>query len=143
MELKDMSFLNTRNIGINFFGNLVVSQDAVKKLNSFSITDYKVYEGLLNAHICHGFNDALVIDLKELVRLYVYLRADKKEVIEVLGYLIDHGVVYEHLGAGPIRYSEPWRGTYTAAAWYERERYKIFGPEKFKEKSEEAAEEKL
>lgn len=114
MELKDMSFLSVRNIGISFFGNLVVSQDVVKELFSFHITDTKVYEGLVNARICHGFNDILVIDLKELVRMYVYLRADKYDVIQVLGYLIDRGVVYERPGA---------------AAWYEQERYKIFGPE--------------
>lgn len=140
MELKDMPFLNTRNISINFFGSLIVSQDAVIKLGGVPITDYKVYEGLMNSHICHGFNDILVIDLKELVRLYVYLRADKKEVIKVLGYLIDHGVVYERLGAGPIRYAEPWCGTQTAVAWYEQERYKIFGPEVEKVKGEDKGE---
>lgn len=144
MELKEMVFLNPRNIGINFFGSLAVSQEAVMKLNSFPITDYKVYEGLMNSRICHGFNDILVIDLKELIRMYVFMRADKKEVIDVLGYLIDHGVVYEYLGSGSIRYAEPWHGTYIAAALYEQERYKIFGPEveKIKGESEEVAEEK-
>lgn len=148
MELKEMPFLTIRNIGINFFGSLVVSQDAVMKLNNVPITDYRVYEGLMNSRICHGFNDILVVDLKELVRMYVYLRADKKEVIDVLGYLIDHGVVYERPGAGAIRYSELWHGSpngmYTASALYEQERYKIFGPEveKIKGESEEATEEK-
>lgn len=148
MELKDMSFLSVRNIGISFFGNLVVSQDVVKELFSFHITDTKVYEGLANARIRHGFNDILVIDLKELVRMYVYLRADKYEVIQVLGYLIDRGVVYERPGAGPIRYSELWYGSpvgaYIASALYEQERYKIFGPEvdKVKGESEEGTEEK-
>lgn len=141
MELKDVIFLSTRNIGINFFGSLVVSQDAVKELFSFPITDTKVYEGLMNARICHGFNDILVIDLKELVRIYVYLRADKKEVIQVLGYLIDRGVVYARPGVGAIRYSELWHGSptgmYIASALYEQERYKIFGPENVKGESEE------
>ena len=133
MELKDMRFLSTRNIGINFFGNLVVPQDAVMELNRCPITDIKVHEGLMNSRICHGFNDILVIDLKELVKLYVYLRANKNEVISVLGYLIDHGVVYGRISAGPIRYSELWHGNpdgmYIASALYEQERYKIFGPE--------------
>lgn len=148
MELKDIPVLNTRNIGMNFFGSLVVSQDAVRELNSFPITDIKVYEGLMNPHICHGLNDILVVDLKELVRMYVYMRADKKEVIEVLGYLIDHGVVYERPGVGAIRYSEQWHGSpdgmYIASALYEQERYKIFGPEveKIKGKNEEETEEK-
>lgn len=143
MELKDMSFLSTRNIGINFFGSLVVSQDAVKELKNVPISDYRVYEGLMNSRICHGFNDILVIDLKELVRMYVYLRADKKEVVEVLGYLIDHGVVYERPGVGAIIYSEQWHGSlngrFIAWALYEQERYKIFGPEveKFKGESED------
>lgn len=61
--------------------------------------------------------------------MYVFLRANKNEVIQVLGYLIDRGVVYERPGAGPIRYSEPWHGAYIASALYEQERYKIFGPE--------------
>lgn len=149
MELKDMKFLGVRNIGINFFGSLVVSQDAVRELNKCPITDYRVYEGLMNASICHGFNDILVIDLKDLVRLYVYLRADKKEVTQVLGYLIDHGVVYERPGVGAIRYSERWHGSpigaYIASALYEQERYKIFGPEvdRFKGESEAGTEEKL
>ena len=140
MELKDMTFLSVRNIGINFFGSLVVSQDAIRKLDSVPITDYRVYEGLMNSRICHGFNDILVIDLKELVRMYVYTKADKKEVIQMLGYLIDHGVVYERPVAVPIRYAEPWHGTYMASALYEQERYKIFGPDV--EKSEEGIEEK-
>lgn len=148
MELKDIPVLNTRNIGINFFGSLIVSQDAVMELNRVPITDYRVYEGLMNSRICHGFNDILVVDLKELVRMYVFTRADKKEVIEVLGYLIDHGVVYERPGVGAIRYSEQWHGSpvgmYIASALYEQERYKIFGPEveKIKGESEEGAEEK-
>lgn len=148
MELKDIPVLNTRNLGINFFGSLVVSQDAVMELNSFPITDYKVHEGLMYSRICHGFNDILVIDLKDLVRMYVFTRADKKEVIEVLGYLIDRGVVYERPGVGAIRYSEQWHGTpdgkFIAWALYEQERYKIFGPEveEFKGESEEGAEEK-
>lgn len=143
MELKDMTFLSARNIGINFFGSLVVSQDAVMELNRCPISDYKVYEGLMDSRICHGFNDILVIDLKELVRLYVYLRANKNEVVSVLGYLIDHGVVYGRISAGPIRYSELWHGSpvgaYIASALYEQERYKIFGPEveKFKRESED------
>lgn len=147
MELKDMPFLSMRNIGINFFGSLVVSQDAVKELKSFPITDYRVYEGLMNARICHGFNDILVVDLKELVRIYVYLRVDKKEVVEMLGYLIDHGLVYKRPGAGAIRYSELWHGSptgmYIASALYEQERYKIFRPEErpVKGESEESAEE--
>lgn len=147
MELKDILFLSARNIGINFFGSLVVSQDAVKEIINFPISDYRVYEGFMNARICHRFNDILVVDLKELVRLYVYLRADKKEVTEMLGYLIDHGLMYEQPGVGAIRYSERWTGSpdgkYIAMALYEQERYKIFGPEKFKMESEEAAEEKL
>lgn len=144
MELKDIPVLNTRNIGTNFFGSLVVSQDAIMKLNSFPITDIKVYEGLMYSRICHGLNDILIIDLKGLVRMYVFTRADKKEVIDVLGYLIDHGVVHEHLGVGPIRYAEPWHGMHIASALYEQERYKIFGPEveKIKGRSEEVAEEK-
>lgn len=147
MELKDIPVLNTRNIGINFFGSLIVSQDAVMELNKVPITDYRVYEGLMYSRICHGFNDILVIDLKELIRMYVFTRADKKEVIEVLGYLIDHGVVYEQPGVGAIRYSEQWHGipdgTYIASALYEQERYKIFGPEieRFKGESEDVAEE--
>lgn len=144
MELKDMHFLSTRNIGINFFGSLVVPQDAVMELNRCPITDIKVYEGLMYSRICHGFNDILVIDLKELVRMYVYTRANKKEVIQVLGYLIDHGVVYEQPCAGPIRYSELWHGSpvgaYIASALYEQERYKIFGPEVEKVKGEDKEE---
>jgi hypothetical protein len=145
MELKDIPVLNTRNIGFNFFGSLVVPQDAVMELNRCPIADIKVYEGLMYSRICHGFNDILVIDLKELVRMYVYLRANKKEVIQVLGYLIDHGIVYERPGAGPIRYSELWHGSpvgvYIASALYEQERYKIFGPEErpIKGESEEKA----
>lgn len=138
MELKDIPVLNTRNIGMNFFGSLVISQDAVRELGSFPITDIKVYEGLMYSRICHGFNDILVIDLKELIRMYVFTRADKKEVIELLGYLIDHGVVYERPGVGAIRYSEQWHGSpdglYIALALYEQERYKIFGPERLGEK---------
>ena len=133
MELKDIPVLNTRNIGINFFGSLVVPQEAVMELNRCPIADIKVYEGLMNARICHGFNDIFVIDLKELVKMYVFLRANKKEVIQVLGYLIDRGIVYERPGAYPIRYSELWHGSpvgaYIASALYEQERYKIFGPE--------------
>jgi hypothetical protein len=147
MEFKNIPVLDTRNIGFNFFGSLVVSQNVVKWLNNFPISDYRVYEGLMNARICHGFNDILVIDLKELVRMYVYLRANKKEVFQVLGYLIDHGSVYEQPGAGPIRYSELWHGspvgTYIASALYEQERYKIFGPEErpVKGENEEGTEE--
>lgn len=148
MEFKDIPVLNTRNIGINFFGSLVVSQDVVKEVNSAPIIDYRVYEGLMNSRICHGFNDILVIDLKELVRMYVYLRANKNEVISVLGYLIDHGVMYGWISAGPIRYSELWHGNpdgaYIASALYEQERYKIFGPEErpVKGENEEGTEEK-
>lgn len=65
--------------------------------------------------------------------MYIYTRANKNEVIQVLGYLIDHGFVYERPGAGPIRYSELWRGSpvaaYIASALYDQERHKIFGPE--------------
>lgn len=133
MELKDIQFLSARNVGINFFGSLIVSQEAVRELNNVPITDYRVYEGLMYSRICHGFNDILVIDLKKLVRMYVYTRANKNEVISVLGYLIDHGVVYERPGVGAIRYSERWHGSpdgmYIASALYEQERYKIFGPE--------------
>lgn len=133
MELKDIPVLNTRNIGINFFGSLIVPQDAVMERNRWPIADIKVYEGLMYSRICHGFNDILVIDLKELVKMYVYLRANKEEVIQVLGYLIDRGVVYGRISAGPIRYSELWHGNpngmYIASALYEQERYKIFGPE--------------
>lgn len=143
MEFKDIPMPNTRNIGFNFFGSLIVSQDAVMELNKVPITDYRVYEGLMNPNICHGFNDIFVVDLKELVRMYVFIRANKKDVIDVLGYLIDHGVVYERPGVGTIRYAEPWCGTQTALAWYEQERYKIFGPEveSLKGESEEGAEE--
>jgi hypothetical protein len=133
MELKDIPVLNTRNIGINFFESLIVSQNVVMELNKAPISDYRVYEGIMNSRICHGFNDILVIDLKDLVKMYVYTRANKKEVIQVLGYFIDHGIVYEQPGAGPIRYSDLWHGspvgTYIASALYEQERYKIFGPE--------------
>lgn len=126
MELKDMTFLSARNISINFFGSLVVSQEAVKEIFSAHIIDYDVRKGLMNSRICHVFNDILVIDLKELVRLYIYLRANKNEVILVLGYLIDRGVVYERPGAYPIRYSELWHGSpvgaYIASALYEQER---------------------
>jgi hypothetical protein len=126
MELKDIPVLNTRNIWINFFGSLIVSQNVVMELNKAPISDYRVYEGIMNARICHGFNDVLVIDLKELARMYVYTRANKKEVIQVLGYLIDHGIVYEKPGAGPIRYSELWHGSpvgaYIESALYEQER---------------------
>jgi hypothetical protein len=148
MEIKDIPVLNTRNIWINFFGSLVVPQDAVMELNRCPIADVKVYEGLMYSSICHGFNDVLVIDLKELVRMYVYTRANKKEVIQVLGYLIDRGVVYERPGASPIRYSELWHGSpvgaYIASALYEQERYKIFGPEErpVKGENEEGTEEK-
>lgn len=133
MEFKDIPVLNTRNIGFNFFGSLIVPQDAVMELNKVLITDYRVYEGLMNPRICHGFNDIFVVDLKELVRMYVYTRANKNEVIQVLGYLIDRGIVYERPAAGPIRYSELWYrspvGAYIASALYEQEKYKIFGPE--------------
>lgn len=148
MEFKDIPVLNTRNIVFNFFGSLIVPQDVVMELNKVPITDYKVYEGLMYSRICHGFNDIFVIDLKELVRMYVYTRANKKEVIQVLGYLIDHGIVYERPNAGPIRYSELWHdnpvGTYIASALYEQERYKIFGPEveNVKGENEEWMEEK-
>lgn len=140
MEFKDIPMPNTRNIGFNFFGSLIVSQNVVMGLNKVPITDYRVYEGLMNPHICHGFNDVVVIDLKELVRMYVYTKANKKEVIQVLGRLIDYGIVYEQPGAGPIRYSEPWHGEYMAATFYEQERYKIFGPEAEKVKGEDKGE---
>jgi hypothetical protein len=157
MEFKNIPVLDTRNIGFNFFGSLVVSQDAVMEFNRCPIADIKVYEGLMNAGICHGFNDVVVIDLKELVRLYVYMRANKNKVIQVLGYLIDRGVVYERPGAGPIRYSNLWSrspiGVYIATALYDwytvyytyiQDRHKTSGPEveNVKGESEEGTEEK-
>lgn len=51
MELKDIPVLSARNVGSNFFGSLIVSQDAVMELNRVPITDYRVYDGLMNSRI--------------------------------------------------------------------------------------------
>ena len=41
MELKDISFLSVRNIVINFFGSLVVSQDVAKEVDDLLLLALK------------------------------------------------------------------------------------------------------